>query len=79
MSLRDVAEFFLVRGFEFTHETVRDWEARFATIFAQQLRAKRHGKAGKSWYVHETYVNSKPKSFSQRAIANSAYVFQGAI
>ncbi len=24
MSLRDVAEFFLLRGFEFTHETVRE-------------------------------------------------------
>ena len=28
LSYRDVAEFFLVRGFEFTHETVRDWEER---------------------------------------------------
>ena len=43
MSLRDVAEFFLLRGFEFTHEAVRDWEERFAPIFAQQLRAKRKG------------------------------------
>lgn len=34
MSLRDVSEFFLLRGFKFTHETVRDWEARFAPIFA---------------------------------------------
>ena len=61
MSLRDVAEFFLLRGFEFTHETVRDWEARFAAIFAQQLRAKRYGQAGKSWYVDETYVKVKGK------------------
>jgi len=30
LSYREVAEFFWVRGFEFTHETVRDWEARFA-------------------------------------------------
>jgi transposase-like protein len=49
MSFRDVAEFFLLRGFEFTHETVRDWEARFAPIFAQQLRVKRKGKVGSSW------------------------------
>ena len=35
MSLRDVAEFFLIRGFEFTHETVRDWEERFAPIFIE--------------------------------------------
>ncbi len=29
-SLRDLAEMFLTRGFTFTHETVRDWEERFA-------------------------------------------------
>ena len=44
MSFRDVAEFFLLRGFEFTHKTVRDWKARFAPVFAEQLRAKRKGK-----------------------------------
>jgi hypothetical protein len=54
LSLRDVAEIFLERGFVFIHETVRDWEARFAPLFADQLRGKRHGQAGKSWYVDET-------------------------
>lgn len=61
MSLRDVAEFFLLRGFEFTHETVRDWEARFAPLFADQLRTKRKGKVGSSWYVDETYIRVKGK------------------
>ncbi len=61
MSFRDVAEFFLLRGFEFTHETVRDWEARFAPVFAQELRVKRKGKMGISWYVDETYVRVKGK------------------
>ncbi len=61
MSFRDVAEFFLLRGFEFTHETVRDWEARFGVIFANQLRAKRKGKVGDSWYVDETYIRVKGK------------------
>lgn len=37
--------------------TVRDWEARFAPLIADQLRAKRHGQAGTSWYVDETYVS----------------------
>jgi transposase-like protein len=59
LSYRDVAEMFLLRGFDFTHETVRDWEARFAPIFADQLRAKRKGKAGHKWYVDETYVKVK--------------------
>ena len=30
LSLRDLVEMFLARGYEFTHETVRDWDARFA-------------------------------------------------
>lgn len=61
MSFRDVAEFFLLRGFEFTHETVREWEARFAPLFAEQLRVKRKGKVGLSWYVDETYIKVKGK------------------
>jgi putative transposase len=56
LSLRDLTEMFLERGFEFTHETVRDWEARFAPLLADQLRLKRKGQAGCSWYVDETYV-----------------------
>jgi putative transposase len=61
LSLRDLAEMFLERGFAFTHEAVRDWEARFAPLLADQLRAKRCGQAGRSWYVDETYVNVKGK------------------
>lgn len=56
LSFRDIAEFFLLRGFEFTYETVRDWEERFAPTFAKQLRAKRKGKMGKIWFVDETYI-----------------------
>jgi putative transposase len=56
LSLRDLSEMFLVRGFEFTHEAVRDWEARFAPLITEQLRARRRGKAGHSWHADETYV-----------------------
>ena len=56
LSLRELVEMFLVRGYTFTHETVRDWEARFAPLIAEQLRAKRRRQAGKSWYVDETYI-----------------------
>jgi putative transposase len=37
-------------------ETVRDWEARFAPLLTEQLRDRRRGKAGRSWYCDETYV-----------------------
>ena len=39
LSYRDVAEFFLLRGFQFTHETVRFWEERFLPHFTEQIRA----------------------------------------
>ena len=54
LSLRDLAEMFLERGFEFTHEAVREWEARFAPLVADRLQAKRKGQAGRSWHVDET-------------------------
>jgi len=47
---------FLIRGYVFTHETVREWEARFAPLLSRQLKARRHGLAGKSWYVDEPYL-----------------------
>jgi len=59
LSYRDVSEYFLFRGFEFSHETVRDWEERFLPLFTDQIRAKRKGKAGKIWKVDETYVRVK--------------------
>ena len=54
LSYRDVAEFFLLRGFQFTHETVRNWEERFLPHFTEQIRAKRKGKVGKVWLIDET-------------------------
>ena len=56
LSFRDVAELLLERGYAVTHETIRDWEFRFAPLLANRLRAKRRGRAGVSWYIDETYV-----------------------
>src|ERR1043165_8662162 len=56
LSLRDLAEMVLTRGFTFTHEAVREWEERVAPLLTERLRAKRRGKAGKKWHADETYV-----------------------
>jgi len=56
LSLRHVAEMVLTRGFTFTHETVRDWEERFAPLLTARLKARRRGKAGRKWHVDETDV-----------------------
>ncbi|HVA88879.1 MAG TPA: IS6 family transposase [Chloroflexota bacterium] len=56
LSLRHLAEMFLERGFVFSHETVRSWEALVAPLLTDYLRARRRGKAGLKWHVDETYV-----------------------
>ena len=56
LRLRDLAEMFLARGFVFGHETVRDWEARFAPLLTERLRTKRCGQAGAKWHADETYI-----------------------
>ncbi len=47
---------FLEFSFAFTHEAVREWEARFALLIADQLRVKRKGQAGRSRYVDESSI-----------------------
>jgi len=56
LSLRDLAEMFLARGFVFSHEAVRDWEARFAPLLTARLRAKRRGQTGVRWHADGTYI-----------------------
>ena len=69
LSLRDLAEMFLERGFEFTHEAVREWEARFTPHLTDHFRAKRRGLAGRSWHVDETYIRVAGKwKYLYRAI-----------
>jgi hypothetical protein len=54
LSLRDLAEMFMIRGIVFTYEAVRDWEAKLTPALAEELRRSRKGKIGRSWYVFET-------------------------
>lgn len=61
LSLRDLVEMFQDRGFDFSHETVRGWTTKIAPLITEQLRKKRFGKAGESWYVDETYIKVKGK------------------
>ena len=56
LSLRDLAEMFLQPGITFTHEAVREWEAKLAPLLGEALRKRRHGAVGQRWYVDETYV-----------------------
>src|SRR3954452_24128581 len=56
LSLRDLPEMFAVRGIVFSHEAVREWEAKLTPALADDLRRRRRGMVGRSWYVDETYL-----------------------
>jgi transposase-like protein len=73
LSLRDLAEMFLIRGIEFSYEAVRDWEAKLTPALAENLRRRRRrGKVGRSWYVDETYVKVQGRwCYLYRAIDTS--------
>jgi hypothetical protein len=49
LSLRDLPEMFAVRGIVFSHEAVREWEAKLTPALAEALRQRRRGKVGRSW------------------------------
>src|SRR3982750_132362 len=57
LTLRDLAEMFLVRGVVFSHEAVREWAAQPPPATADELRRRRHGRGGargRRWHVDET-------------------------
>ena len=39
-----------------SYETIRAWEFRFTPLVSENLRSKRRGTAGVSWYLDETYI-----------------------
>jgi transposase-like protein len=58
LTLRDLSEILLLRGFTVSHECVRQWEAKLLPVMGEALRKRRHGTgrgSGQSWYVDETY------------------------
>jgi hypothetical protein len=41
LTLRDLAEMFLIRGIVFSYEAVREWEAKLTAILSDELRQRR--------------------------------------
>ncbi len=48
--LQDLSAMFLQCGIVFSHEAVRDWEAKLAPILGDELQQRRH------WHEDETYL-----------------------
>lgn len=71
-TLRDLCEMLLQRGIAFSHEAVRDREAKLAPILAGGLRRRRYGKGGagrRSRFVDEACLKARGRwCYPYRAI-----------
>src|ERR687885_271482 len=64
LTLQDLSEMFLGGGIVFSHERVREWEAKLTPILTAELRQRRRGKGGagrRSWFVDETYLKVRDR------------------
>ena len=70
LTLRDLAEMFLIRGIVFSYKAVREWEAKLIAILSDNLRQRRRRRRlAPRWYVDETYVKVKGRwGYLYRAI-----------
>src|SRR5215212_7913489 len=72
LSLRDLPEMFAMRGIVFSYEAVREWEAKLTPALAEDLRRRRRGTVGRSWYVDEIYLKVQGRwCYLYRAIDRS--------
>jgi transposase-like protein len=72
LTLRDLTEMFLHHGIVFSHEAVREWEAKLAPVMAHELRRRRHGRGGargRHWHVDETYLKVRGRWWVLSALA----------
>ena len=78
LSPRDLPEMFLIRGIEFSYEAVRDWEAKLTPSLIDDLRRRRKGRIGRSWYVDETYIKVRGRwCYLYRAIDRHGALVDG--
>ncbi len=75
LTLRDLSEMGLHRGLVFSHEAVRDWEAKLAPLLAGELRLRRSGKGGagrRHRHVDETYMKVRGRGTVGNSVCGRA-------
>ena len=60
LSLREVQEMLLQRGIIVSHETVRQWCAKFGQTYANGLR-RRRPRPGDTWHLDEVFITINGK------------------
>ena len=59
LTLQDLSEIMLLRGFTVSHECIRQWKAKPLPVMGEALRKRRHRtgrRSGESWSADETYL-----------------------
>lgn len=56
LSLVDVTELMMLRGFSLSHETVRLWTQQFGADISTKIRKSRWQNVGSQWHMDVTYV-----------------------
>ena len=64
LTLRDLSEIMLLRGFTVSHESIRRWEAKLLPVMGEALRKRRHGIGRSSG---QSCTLTKPTSRSMAA------------
>jgi putative transposase len=61
LSFREVQEMMLARGIIVSHETIRQWCAKFGQTYANELR-RRRARPGDKWYLDEMFITINGKT-----------------
>ena len=61
LSFREVEEMMLERGIVVSHETIRQWCAKFDQTYANGLR-RRRARPGDKWHLDEVYIKIAGKT-----------------
>jgi putative transposase len=68
LSFREIEEIMLGRGIILSHETVRQWCAKFGQTYANALR-RRRARPGDKWHVDEVFITiSGQRRYLWRAV-----------
>jgi putative transposase len=63
LSFREVEEMMLERGIVVSHETIRQWCAKFGQTYANALR-RRRARPGDKWHLDEVFIKISGKTHS---------------
>jgi hypothetical protein len=77
LSFREVEEMMLARGVVVSHETIRQWCAKFGAAYAAGLRRRRaRAGAGDKWHLDEVFCECVVRRFRSGPLPGSAPVIR---